>query len=98
RLAEKSITNWLPLISDTFSKGLFVDGYRPAKESKNSPAWKYWQDNGMDARQTVVHRGALEYGTSYVLVLPGEPSPLIRPIPAVKCLAFYEDDDSDWPV
>lgn len=98
RLAEKSITNWLPLISDTFSKGLFVDGYRPAKESKNSPAWKYWQDNGMDARQTVVHRGALEYGTAYVLVLPGEPSPLIRPIPAVKCLAFYEDDDSDWPV
>ena len=97
RLAEKSITNWLPLIPDTFAKGLFVDGYRPANTNENSPAWEYWQANGMDARQVVAHRGALEYGTSYVLVLPGKPYPVIRPIPATKCLGFYEDDDADWP-
>ena len=97
RLAQKSITNWLPLIPDTFAKGLFVDGYRPAKQADNSPAWEYWQANGMDARQVVAHRGALEYGTAYVLVLPGEPTPLIRPIPATKAMAFYEDDDADWP-
>lgn len=98
RIAEKSRTNWLPLISDTFAKGLFVDGYRPGNVSENSPAWEYWQVNGMDARQTVVHRGALEYGTAYVLVLPGDPAPLIKPIPATKCLAYYEDDDAEWPV
>jgi len=100
-IAEKSITNWLPLISDTFSKGLFVDGYRHAGSADNAKAWSYWQANGLDARQTVVHRGALEYGTSYVLVLPSEGKnpeyPTIRPISPLKATAFYQDDDDEWP-
>lgn len=95
-LARKAITNWLPLISDTFAKGLFVDGYRPAKETDNAAPWGYWQVNGLDARQTVAHRGALEYGASYTLVLPGDVAPLIRPLPPTRTLAFYEDDDDEW--
>ncbi|GAA2843829.1 hypothetical protein Acy02nite_68350 [Actinoplanes cyaneus] len=96
-LARKSITNWLPLISDTFVKGLFVDGYRPANSTTNAKAWGYWQLNGMDARQTLIHRGALEYGTSYALVLPGNSDgPSIKPVSATKCVAFYEDDDDEW--
>ncbi|GAA4981282.1 phage portal protein [Actinopolymorpha pittospori] len=97
-LAERSITNWLPLISDTFSKMLWVDGYRASTASDNSQAWRYWQANKLDARQSIAHRGALEYGASYVLVLPGEPDPLIRPISPLRTLAFYEDDDDEWPV
>lgn len=96
-LAQRSITNWLPLISDTFAKGLFVDGYRPAKEVDNSAPWRYWQANGLDARQTIAHRGALEYGTSYVLVLPGDTSPLIRPLAPTRTHALYMDDDDMWP-
>ena len=96
-IAERSITNWLPLISDTFSKGLFVDGYRPAKDIDNSLPWKYWQDNGLDARQTIAHRGALEYGTSYVLVLPGNAGPVIRPLSPTRTHALYLDPDDEWP-
>lgn len=96
-LAQRSITNWLPLISDTFAKALFVDGYRPAKDAENAGPWTYWQANGMDARQTITHRGALEYGTSYVLVLPGDSSPLIKPLRATRAIAFYEDEDNEWP-
>ena len=70
-LAKRSITNWTPLISDTYAKGLFVDGYRPAKATDNALPWTYWQENGLDARQSVAHRGALDYGTSYTLILPG---------------------------
>lgn len=98
RLAERSITNWLPLISDTFAKGLFVDGYRPAKAVDNARPWTYWQANGLDARQTITHRGALEFGASYVLVLPGDPYPLIRPISPTRTHALYLDPDDEWPL
>lgn len=96
-IAERSITNWLPLVSDTFSKGLFVDGYRAAKQADNSKAWTYWQANGLDARQSIAHRGALEYGAGYVLVLPGDKAPVIRPLNPTRVWALYEDDDAEFP-
>jgi hypothetical protein len=99
-LARRAITNWTPLIPDTFSKGLFCDGYRPAKAVDNSPAWSFWQANGLDARQTIAHRGALEYGASYVLVLPGAAPrrvPVIKPLSPLRSLAWYDDPDDLWP-
>jgi hypothetical protein len=99
-LAKRSITNWTPLLSDTFVKALFVDGYRPAKSTDNSKAWAYWQDNGLDARQVIAHRGALEYGTSYVLVLPGQDKarPVIKPLSPLRSMAWYADADDEFPV
>jgi len=100
-LAERAITNWLPLLSDTYSKGLFCDGYRPAKASDNSSAWASWQANGLDARQTTAHRGALEYGASYALVLPGSVQekrvPYFRPLSPLRSTAWYRDEDDDYP-
>lgn len=100
-LAERAITNWTPLVSDTFAKGLFVDGYRPAKAADNSAGWGYWQANGLDARQAVAHRGALEYGTSYALVLPGTVGtkrvPYFRPLSPLRSAAWYQDDDDEFP-
>lgn len=96
-LAKRSVTNWLPLITDTFAKALWVDGYRPARAADNAPPWAYWQANGLDARQSIAHRGALEYGTAYALVLPGDPAPLIRPLPPVRTHAVYADPDDEWP-
>lgn len=96
-LAKKSVTNWLPLVSDTFSKALFVDGYRPAKDPENAAPWAFWQANGLDARQTIAHRGAIEYGQSFVLVLPGDPVPVITPLSPLRTHALYEDPDADFP-
>lgn len=96
-LADRSITNWLPLVADTFSKGLFLDGYRPSRQSENSPAWSYWQANGLDARQSIVHRAALEYGVAYVLVLPGSAGPVIRPLTPNRVWTFYADPDDEFP-
>lgn len=98
RTAEKSVTNWLPLISDTYSDSLYVDGYRARKASDNSTAWEWWQANGLDARQTIATRGALEYGASYVLVLPSIASPVIKCLAALRSYAFFEDDDDEYPV
>ncbi|PPG35023.1 hypothetical protein C5E10_05320 [Pseudoclavibacter sp. RFBG4] len=96
-LADRAVTNWLPLVSETFAKGLFVDGLRLPKATSNAEAWAFWQRNGMDARQTIAHRGALEYGTSYVLVLPGDTAPVIRPLSPLKSAAWYAEDDDEYP-
>ena len=100
-LAKRSITNWTPLLSDTYAKGLFVDGYRPAKSADNSVAWSYWQENKLDARQSIVHRGALEYGTAYNLILPGTARarrvPVMKPLSPLRSAAWYRDEDDDFP-
>lgn len=97
-LAKRAITNWLPLISDTYAKSLFVDGLRAKRSADNSPAWAWWQANGLDARQSIIHRGALDYGTAYGLVLPGKAGvPVMRPVAPLSGAAWYADDDDEYP-
>lgn len=69
-LARKSQTNFLPLILDTFGQSMKVDDYLPGNGQTSAPPWEWWQRNKFDARQTGVHRTALQYGVSYVTVLP----------------------------
>lgn len=96
-MAMRSVTNVLPRVSDTFVKLLFVEGYRPSNTQDNDDAWDYWQANKLDARQTIAHRGAIEYGASYVLVLPGDDAPVIKPLDPLRSMAWYEDEDDEWP-
>lgn len=101
-MAKRSIDNWLPLVSDTFVKRLYVEGYRPGNTLDNSDPWEFWQANRLDARQTIVHRGAIEYGEAYVLVLPGKKkgdvkTPIIKPLLPTHSIAFYRDEDDEWP-
>lgn len=103
-IAARAISNWLPLVGDTFVKRLFVEGYRSTDSFDNSKPWEYWQANGLDARQTIVHRGAIEYGVSYVLVLPGSfgrgnssnPMPYIKPLAPGRAMAWYNEPDDEW--
>lgn len=97
-MARRSITNWLPLVSDTFSKVLFVDGYRSPKSKDNESSWRHWQANKLDARQTIAHRAALDYGVGYVEVLPSDAdSPSIKPVHPARVWAEYEDEDDEYP-
>lgn len=93
-LAQQSITNWLPLISGTFAKALYVDGYRTGRSADNVAGWDVWQRNRLDAKQTIPMRGAVEYGTAYVAV-EGQK---IRTLSARKAHAWYEDDDAEYPL
>jgi hypothetical protein len=77
QLALKARTNYLPLVVDTFSQALKVEGYRAKGTSGNAAAWANWQLNAMDARQTGIHRAALTYGAAYASVLPGDRGPVI---------------------
>jgi hypothetical protein len=97
-LAWKSRTNFLPLILDTFSQVMKADGYLEAN-GKTSSAWDYWQRNKMDARQTGVHRSALQYGAAYVSILPGDKGPAIEGYSPRRMTAVYQDPSvDDWPM
>lgn len=98
RLAQESVTNWLGLVSDTFVKGLFVDGYRAPKSGDNTDGWAWFVENRLAARQGIVHRGAIEYGAAYGLVLPGKGStPAMTCMSPTRSMAWYADDDDEFP-
>ncbi|MCT2594222.1 phage portal protein [Streptomyces sp. N2-109] len=100
-LVQRCKTNILPLLVKTPAQTLAVDGYTRSDSngSEEAPAeWVAWQDNRMDARQASVHRAALQYGQSYVTVLPkdGEDSvPVFRGVTPRLMHAAYTDPAAD---
>jgi predicted nuclease of predicted toxin-antitoxin system len=103
-LIGRSKTPWLPLIVTAVTQALYVEGYR-SSDGETAEPWKYWQANGMDRRQSAVHRAAVSYGTSYVTVMPGMDQfgthmPVIQGHSPRQMIAFYEEDDldADYPV
>jgi hypothetical protein len=98
-LQERSVSNWLPLIVDVMAQVLYVEGYRRSNDPENAQSWdELWQPNGLDSRQSAVHRAALGYGICYVTVLPGDPVPVIRGVSPRRMIAVYEDPAEDlWP-
>ncbi|MEU6633807.1 phage portal protein [Streptomyces parvus] len=95
-LAERAIHNWLPWVVAAPLQNLQVDGFRPSEgNGKGKEVWDTWQTNRMDARQGVVHEGALVYGHAYVAVLPGPDGPKIAPMSALRAWAAYDDPVCD---
>lgn len=102
-LLELSKTPWLGLVVTTIAQTLFVDGYRSPDTSQNAGVWRTWNANDFDQRQTAVHRAALAYGHSYVVVTPGVdsggPRSVMRGASPRKMLAVYAEPESDdWPM
>ncbi len=93
-LAKRAIHNWLPWIVAAPLQNLQVDGFRPST-GKGDAVWDIWQDNRMDARQRVVHEGALVYGHSYVVVGDDPDGPTIKPVSAMRIWAAYDDPVTD---
>lgn len=98
-LAWKARTNFLPLILDVFSQVMKVDGYIEANGTPSEIWDKVWQPNGLDARQTGIHRSALQFGASYATVLPGDTAPVIKGFSPIEMTAIYQDPTiDDWPM
>src|SRR5215471_17784572 len=79
-IAKKARRNFLPLVVSVISQNLHVDGYRPSGDTANEvlapqkpqPGWQSFRANRMVSRQHGVHRSVIKYGSSYVVVLPGQ--------------------------
>lgn len=93
-LAERAIHNWLPWVVAAPLQNLQVDGFRPSS-GKGTDVWDAWQSNRMDARQGIVHEGALVFGHSYVAVVPDADGPKMVPISAMRIWAAYDDPVTD---
>ena len=99
RLAQQARNNIIKLVVEVMVQALFVEGYRadPENSDEDAPGWEIWQANRMDAHQTGIHRGAIMFGTSYSIVLPGDPVPVIRGKSPRSLVAVYDEDGGDWP-
>lgn len=96
-LARTSRVNLVRYVVASRVQNMYVDGFQTDASPDNVPAWDIWQRNGMDARQLGVHRAALTFGAGYVVVLPGDPVPVIRGASPRDLTAGYGEDD-EWPV
>lgn len=95
-MARVARVNICPIVIDSLAQALFVDGFKLTND-ESSPVWQAWQANKMDARQTGLHRAAHGYGVSYVIVMPGDPLPVIRCVSPRSFTAVY-GEDPDWPM
>lgn len=96
-LAKLSRVNLIRYVVNARVQNLYVDGFQTPDSPDNVAGWNIWQANGMDARQLGVHRAALTFGAAYVIVLPGDPVPVLRGVSPRKMTVAYGDDDL-WPV
>ncbi|WAB08711.1 portal protein [Streptomyces phage Andris] len=102
-LAQRAVSNWMPLLIGTPAQALYVDGYRPGRSgdglpvasSSTSSAWSHWQRSRMDARQAAVYRGALGFGHSFVLTEKTKKGVISKGLSAKKTAALYEDPAND---
>ena len=61
QLARDSQTMYLPLVLDTFAQSMKVEDYFSGVDAgARARAWKHWQRNNLDARQTGITRAALQ--------------------------------------
>lgn len=96
-MAKIGRVNVCDIVINSLAQATFVDGFRASDSDDDLEVWQAWQANKMDARQTGIHRAAFAYGTSYAVVLPGDPMPVIRGCSPRNLTAMY-GDDPDWPV
>jgi hypothetical protein len=105
-LAQRAITNFIPLIINTPAQALYVDSFRRGTATAVSgdsaftqelPEWRHWQSSRLDARQLAVHRGALKYGHSFALTEKDrrEGQIVTKGLSAMHTAAVYEDAAND---
>jgi hypothetical protein len=96
-MARSSRVNVMPIVINSLVQSTFVEGFRGRDEEDDVEVWAAWQANRMDKRQTAIHRAAYAYGTSYTVVLPGDPEPVIRGVSPRAMTTLY-GEDPDWPM
>jgi hypothetical protein len=96
-MARISRVNVCDIVVNSLTQSLAVEGFRVGNDGTDVPVWEVWQRNKMDKHQGGVHRAAVAYGTSYTVVSPGAPLPVIRGISPRRMTAVY-GEDPDWPM
>lgn len=101
-LAQRAVSNWMPLLVDTPAQAMYVDSFRRGVTARQEqlgeplPEWQHWQGSRLDARQIAVHRGALTYGHSFTLTERLRNGKIrTKGLSALRTAALYEDPAND---
>ena len=110
-LAERCVTNHMPLLVNATTQVLSVDGYRRGSEERRSdkskkkksaadqrdlPEWKHWEDSRLQARQNAIHRAALGYGHSFTMTRKDEKGKVTtKGLSPLRTTAIFEDPAND---
>lgn len=102
-LAGLARTPLLPLVITNTAQALHVDGYDAPDPEADRDGWETWQANGMESRQSAIHRAALGHGVAYATVMPGFDRngrrAVIRGVSARKMVTLWQDSaEDDWPM
>lgn len=103
QLAQRCITNVLPMVVDTPAQAMYVDSYRPGRTSTQPtantkavhPAWDHWQRSRLDARQDAVHAGAISFGHSFAVTEKLSDGVRTRGLSALNTTALFVDQAND---
>lgn len=97
-LSRLAVKNIMPLVVDAFTSSLTVTGFRSPSSETDAAAWEIWQRERMDARQSQVHRPAVQYGASYLLLDQVGGEVRYNPRSPRRMFAAYVDPSRDeWP-
>lgn len=98
-LVDRSVTNLLPLVTETLVDRLYVDGFRPdVTDEVNSQAWRWWQANQLDARQKPLYEATAVYGYAWMMVTRSSAGvPSMSPKSPRTWFGEMVDPDDDWP-
>lgn len=96
-MAASSRVNVMPIVVNSLVQSMFVEALRDESGGDLTKIWEIWQANRFDARQSAVHRATSAFGTGYVVVLPGDPVPVMRSVSPRSMTALY-GEDPDWPM
>lgn len=96
-MARIARVNVIAIVVDSLTQATFVEGFRAKNTDNNVDVWDAWQANRFDKRQSGVHRATFQYGAAYTVVLPGDPTPVIRGVSPRHMTAVY-GEDPDWPI
>ncbi|WP_030687910.1 phage portal protein [Streptomyces sp. NRRL B-1347] len=98
-IVKQSQTNWLPKVVEAIGERLNVVGFRDPKSGEDARGWELFVRNGMQDHQDLVHRGALTYGVSFVMVMPrGEDGPTIKAFTPMQMTAIYQRAQDRFPM
>lgn len=97
-LAQRAVSNWMPLLVGTPAQALYVDSFRPSRKTDaehGTPEWEHWQESRLDARQAAVHRAALTYGHAFALTEKSKKGIRTKGLSPLRTAALYEDAAND---
>ncbi len=96
-LLQLARTPWLGLVVTGVAQSMYVDGYRTPEAKDDAAPWMLFRRNGLQSRQSAIHRAMLAYGRSYGTSLPGkdpvtdEDTVVMRGYSPRNMLAFWGD-------